>query len=113
MASRSLDPVLAKIESSASTQNLYKNLNREDRVTLQATPLSNNFTGSAQGLMRLLTPVQLQAVDVGRDTYMTLVQYQECQARCVPDCETLLPHLRPACVDQCLRECDNTRLDFI
>jgi hypothetical protein len=86
MSSRSLDGVVSKIDASSSNQNLYKSLTREDRINMQATPLSNNATGSAKGLVGDFTPSQFQSFDMGRDTYATLAQEQDCYHKCMLQC---------------------------
>jgi hypothetical protein len=112
MSSRSLDPVIAKIDASSSNQNLYRSFTREDRIALQSTPLSNNSTGSAKGLVSELTPSQFQSFDVGRDTYATITQeqdcYQNCMVQCVPNNSEYKCHT--ICQKKCVTD---TRKDYI
>jgi len=117
MASRSLDRVVSLIDASNSNQNLYRSFSQEDRINLQATPLSNNSTGSAKGLVSDFTPSQFQSFDVGRDTYATIAQEQDCYHRCMTEC---VPHVRdflppvPRCHAMCQTQCaTDTTKDFI
>lgn len=117
MSSRSLDPVIAKIDNSDSNQNLYRSFSQEDRITMQATPLSNNITGSVKGLVSNFTPRQFQSFDMGRDTHATLAQEQECLNKCMSQC---VPHVNvlgdptPQCHAICKEICVNdTTKDFI
>jgi hypothetical protein len=111
MSSRSLDPVLVKIDTASSTQNLYRSLTLDDRITMQSTPLSNNSTGSAKGLVSELTPSQFQAFDMGRETYTSIAQEQNCFNSCMQQCpfQTL-----SACQTICNETCSvDTTKDFI
>ena len=112
MSSRSLDPVLAKIDASSSNQNLYRSFTREDRIALQSTPLSNNSTGSAKGLVSDLTPSQFQSFDVGRDTYATIAQEQDCYHNCMVQCVPTNNEYK--CHTVCREKCvTDTRKDYI
>jgi hypothetical protein len=104
---------LVKINQAASTQNLYRNLNRDDRIALQSQPLSNNYTGSAKGLVGTLTPIHFQALDIGRDKYATLSQMQNCEETCVQSC--ILANNDPyQCNRFCHEKCvDETTKDYI
>jgi hypothetical protein len=113
MSSRSLDPVITKIYNSNSNQNLYRSFSREDRIALQSTPLSNNSTGSAKGLVSDFTPRQFQSFDVGRDTYATIAQEQDCTYHCMTEC-TLKNVSESKCYALCKEKCKiDTRKDFI
>jgi hypothetical protein len=110
MASRSLDPVVAKIDTSTSNQNLYKSFSLEDRITLQATPLSNNSTGSAKGLVSEFTQTQFGAFDDGRDTYATHAQIPNCFESCMMNCDRDLQTCEMICNEKCVI---NQRIDYI
>ena len=105
---------LAKINHAASTLNLYRNLDREDRIGLQSQPLSNNYTGSAKGLVSTLTPVHFQAFDIGRDKYATMTQSENCQSTCFENCmlsnNSNVDLCQRACYEKCI---DDTTKDFI
>ena len=105
---------LAKINHAASTQNLYRNLNRNDRIALQSQPLSNNYTGSAKGLVSTLTPVHFQAMDIGRDKYATMTQAENCQSTCMENCLLTTNSNIDLCQRSCYEKCiDDTTKDFI
>lgn len=112
MTSRSLDPVVAKIDASTSNQNLYRSFSLEDRITLQSTPLSNNSTGSAKGLVSDFTQTQFGAFDDGRVTYATISQeencFETCMASCLGDAPDTICH--PHCAQKCVGD---TRKDYI
>jgi len=117
MSSRSLDPVIAKIGNSNSNQNLYRSFSQEDRITMQSTPLSNNSTGSAKGLVSNFTPRQFQSFDVGRDTHATIAQqqncYHQCMMQCIPTVTVLgdaILHCDAICKETCVHD---TTKDFI
>lgn len=104
---------LAKINDSASTQNLYRNLNREDRIALQSQPLSNNYTGSAKGLVSTLSPVHFQAMDIGRDKYANMTQSENCMETCFEKCLISTMNIN-VCQRSCYEKCiDDTTKDFI
>lgn len=113
MSSRSLDSVVTKIDNSNSNQNLYRSFSQEDRITLQSTPLSNNITGSAKGLVSDFTPRQFQSFDVGRDTHATIAQEQDCMHHCVISCVSQNGS-PPQCYSLCREKCKtDTTKDFI
>lgn len=114
MTSRSLDGVIAKIDNSNSNMNLYRNFTMEDRINLNSTPLNQNYTGSAQGLVNDFTVSQFQAFDYGRFTPQDLAQEEDCIDACVKECviSPLLNHKQcvPYCTNQCIVQ---SRKDFI
>ena len=104
---------LGKINHAASTQNLFRNLNMEERIALQSQPLSNNYTGSAKGLVSTLTPVHFQAFDVGREKYATISQADNCQQTCMQNC-LLATNDILQCQRSCYEKCiEDTSKDFI
>ena len=108
-----LNNVVFKIHQSASTQNLYKNLTQGDRIALESSPLSNNYTGSAGGLIRSLTPMHLQALDVGRSTYASIAQEENCQETCMKKCISQhhpFRQCRMICSEHCVTD---VRKDYV
>lgn len=112
MTSRSLDPVVAKIDASSSNQNLFRSFSLEDRITLQATPLSNNSTSSAKALVSGFTQPQFSAFDTGRETATTIAGaencYETCMATCVQNAQLLTCDI--TCKEKCYVD---TRNDYI
>jgi hypothetical protein len=105
---------LEKINHASSTQNLFRNLGREDRIALQSQPLSNNYTGSAKGLVGTLTPIHFQSFDMTRDTHVTLAQSENCIDNCMQNCTQQYPNFQQQCESICVNVCvDNTTKDFI
>jgi hypothetical protein len=105
-----LDQVVAKIDRSNSTLNLYRTLSQSERITLNSTPCDRNLTGSCKGLVSTLTPMHYQAFDIGRETAQTLAQADECYETCMSEC----PYVRDLCHKTCMNECDTRRRkDFI
>lgn len=112
MTSRSLDPVVAKIDTSSSNQNLYRSFSLEDRIALQATPLSNNSTGSAKALVSDFTQPQFSAFDTGRETATTIAGADNCYETCMANCLQDAPYV--ICNTTCTEKCYiDTRKDFI
>jgi hypothetical protein len=105
---------LAKINHAASTQNFFRNSNLEDRIALQSQPLSNNYTGSAKGLVGTLTPLHFQTFDIGRDKYATMTQAENCQSHCMENCLLTTNNNINLCQNACYEKCiDDTTKDFI
>jgi hypothetical protein len=111
MTSRSLDPVVAKIDTSSSNQNLYRSFSLEDRIALQATPLSNNSTGSAKALVSDFTQPQFGAFDTGRET-ASIAGAENCYETCMATCLQNAPNTicNTTCSEQCFID---ARKDFI
>ena len=114
MTSQSLNTVVAKIHASSSNLNLYRNLDRNDRINLNTTPLDQNYTDSAKGLVTGFTPSQFQSFDYGRSTYQDISQEQDCVHQCIEECQYSktfpLNQCKAHCVDKCVNQ---STKDFI
>lgn len=86
MSSTALDGVVAKIDASNSTMNLYTNFSQHDRITLNSTPCDQNSTGSCRALVSSFTPQHFGAFDVGRVTHQTEAQLSQCMNMCLIRC---------------------------
>ena len=111
--SSTLDGVMAKINTSNSTMNLYRDFSQNDRITLNSTPCNRNETGSCQGLVSNLTPAHFQAFDFGRVTTQTLAQEENSYNECFDKCIATNPS-HHYCHNYCSNEIINdVRKDFV
>jgi len=109
-----LDAVLYKCDTAASNMALFQNLSMDDRINATANPLSNNYTGSAKGLVQQFpTQQSFGGFDETRPTPQTIADRQECMHTCIPKCLQSGSYDQHSCVEICKQEVCNQRKDYI